>query len=190
MATKGRWASEIANLKEVRQRFFDVSRAISKESPAGQAEPAGASLIRAFNDTALIVRDKARSYASQGKAAKRIYTGQTPAIFAFLELGRSDKNKKNAGPLLGVRTGKYQHDTTLWKTWGRGTRRRKDNTVAVNGLSMSLGAMFERGTRQKGKRAIKPIRFFRSATFSSKSLIISKLTDAYKHAIEVINRLK
>lgn len=190
MATKRRWAAEVAGLKEMRRRFLDISKAVSQEKPAGQVETAGKYLIERFIETARIVRDKARAYAQRGNAPGRIGGGQAPAIFMFTELGQSSNPKRNAGPLIGVRTGKYQNDSRLWKTWGKGTRRRKDNTVAVNGLSMSLGAMFERGTKRNGKRAIKPIRFFRSATFSSKSLIIGKLTEAYKRAAEIINNTK
>jgi hypothetical protein len=133
-----------------------------------------------FRAAAVMVRDKARAYAAGKGVPKRLYSGARPAIFAFTDFaaGRDDKRKRSA--LVGVRTGlaTAAKDPSLYVQWGIGSRR-KNGSIAGRGLSMSLAAIFERGTQN---RRIKPIRYFRGAIYATRGKVLTKLAEAYRLA--------
>jgi hypothetical protein len=181
-----KWAVELASLKANKAEFSKISSTIDRTQQGYRSIVDR--LHEAFKAAAILVRYKAMTNASAGGAPQRIHSSTKAAIFAYLKLDASSNPKRKGSPLIGVRTGKFHNDERLWKTWGVGSARRKDGSIAKNGLSMSLGAMFERGTRRGGKRTIRPIRFFRNAVFSSKPRIYSILADAYRRAIQQLNK--
>ena len=63
----------------------------------------------------------------------------------------------------------------------------KGGTVAAGGLSMSMAALFERGTRD---RRIKPGRFLRDAFFGTRGFVARTLTQGYYRAMKQLNRAK
>lgn len=192
MASKWEIKFDQAKLREAKEVFrkiaasIDPAESISLNSLWSVAQK---EVQNGFRAAAIVVRDKARSYAASAQVPKRLYTGARPAIFAFsdFDAARDDKRKRSA--LVGVRTGLSHRapDPTLYVRWGSGHKRRKGGSVASGGLSMSLAAIFERGT---ANRRIKATRYFRSAVFSTRSAIANMLTQAYYRAAAHINRNK
>lgn len=185
--TSGEWT----NLKEQRARFRSFAKAIE----GGGSGSAGATVFQrarlgitdAYAKAAQFIRDRARSGASSGGAPKRLWTGPRPAIFAFTDFDASSDDKRKRSSMVGVRTGLSSRakDPNLYIQWGRGSRRRRDNSIAAGGLSMSFGALFERGTQN---RRIRPIRYFRRAIFATRSQVLRMLTDAYRRATSAISQ--
>jgi hypothetical protein len=182
-----RFAAEIKGLREIRLRFSDIAKAM-----AGDRTPTlsrvSKTVVDAYGDAAMFVRDKARSNASSAGVPRRLFSGSRPAIFAFADFDAASDNKRKRSSLVGVRTGLSSRakDPHLFIEWGKGHRRRKDGTIAQRGLAMSFGALFERGTQN---RRIRAARYFRSAVFSTRGAVARILTTAYERAVEVLNKL-
>jgi hypothetical protein len=188
-----KWAVEAKNLKEMKLGFIDIMNAIDPSRSAylksrGKAylQAIGRRVTDAYLQAALMIRDTARMRAASGGAPRRLYQGDRPAIFSFADFdaARDDKRKRSA--LVGVRTGLsyFAKDERLFVRWGEGSRRKKDGSIAHGGLSMSLAAIFERGTQN---RRIKPIRYFRGAIHATRGKVLTKLAEAYRHAGQMIN---
>jgi hypothetical protein len=183
-----KWAVEAKNLRQMKLAFKDImatvdptGKLLSESRGKAFLASVGKTITDAYLNAALMIRDAARLRASAGGAPRRLYEGSRPAIFAFADFdaGRDDKRKRSS--LVGVRTGLsyFAKDERLFVRWGEGSRRRKDGTVATRGLSMSLGAIFERGTQN---RRIKPIRYFRGAIHATRGKVLTKLAEAYRLA--------
>lgn len=187
----GKFAVELKNLRELKATFRDIASAVSGEKSKGILQYAGIAIQNAYGAAARLIRDRARSNASGGGAPRRLYAGARPAIFAFsdFQAGRDDRRKRSS--LVGVRTGlsTRARDPHLYIQWfPKGNRRKKDGTrLSYGGLSMSLGALFERGTKD---RRIRPLRYFRSAIFATRGQVLNLLTRAYQAAGAKINSLK
>ena len=183
-----KFAAELEGLKEMRLRFTDIAKAMGMEKPQALTT-AAKGITEGFSAAALFVRDKARSNASGKGIPRRLYTGSSPAIFAFSDFNSSTDDKRKRSSLVGVRTGLSSRakDPRLFIQWGIGAKRRKDGSVAGRGLAMSFGALFERGTKD---RRIRAARFFRNAVFSTRGAVAQILTAAYQRAIDAINRTK
>ncbi len=187
----GKFAVELKNLRELKVQFRDIATAVTGERAKGALQYAGQAIQNAYGAAALLIRDKARSNAAAGRAPRRLYSGARPAIFAFsdFESGRDDKRKRSS--LVGVRTGLSPRapDPHLYIQWfPKSGRRSKDGSrLQHGGLSMSLAALYERGTKD---RLVRPLRYFRSAIFSTKGQVIGLLTRAYQAAGAKINSLK
>ncbi len=187
----GKFAVELKNLRELKVQFRDIAKSVSGERAVGVLQNVGIAIQNAYGAAAVLIRDKARSNAAAGRAPRRLYSGARPAIFAFsdFESGRSNKQKRSS--LVGVRTGLSARspDPNLFVTWHpkSGTRKKDGSRLQSGGLSMSLAALYERGTKD---RRVRPIRYFRSAIFSTKGQVIGLLTRAYQAAGAKINSLK
>lgn len=187
----GKFAVELKNLRELKVTFREIASAVSGEKAKGMLQYAGIAIQDAYGKAARLIRDRARSNASGAGAPRRLYSGARPAIFAFsdFQAGRDDKRKRSS--LVGVRTGlsTRARDPHLFIQWHpRSGRRSKDGSrLQRGGLSMSLGALFERGTKD---RRIRPLRYFRSAIFATRGQVLGLLTRAYQAAGMKINSLK
>jgi hypothetical protein len=187
----GKFAVELKNLRELKVQFRDMAKAISGDKHSGILQQAGLAIQEAYGAAARLIRDRARSNASGGGAPRRLYAGARPAIFAFsdFDAGRDDKRKRSS--LVGVRTGlsTRTRDPHLFVQWHPklGTRKKDGSNLQSGGLSMSLAALFERGTKD---RRIRPLRYFRSALFATRGQVIGILTRAYQSAGAKINSIK
>jgi len=181
-----KWAGEWANLKAQQVRFRAFAQAVDGGDRVAKGtvfERIRLGVTDAYATAARIIRDRARANASGGGAPRRLYSGARPAIFSFadFEAGRDDKRKRSS--MVGVRTGLayFAKDPSLYVQWGVGSRRRRDSSIAARGLSMSLGALFERGRKD---RRLRPIRYFRGALFATRSRVLQILSGAYKRAAD------
>jgi hypothetical protein len=192
---KKNWAVTFDRMRltEAKQMFVDIAKSIDPATSKSDLKllygRAKAEIEEGYRIAAVWVRDKARQNAQSGRTPRRLYSGTRPAIFAFSDFDSARDDKRKRSSLVGVRTGlSYKaKDERLYIEWGYGNRRRKDNSKASGGLSMSLGALFERGTQD---RRIKPRRFFRSAVWASRSYVAQILTSAYYRAIGHLNKAK
>lgn len=143
-----------------------------------------------FRRAAITVRDKARGNAQSAGVPRRLYSGPKPAIFAFSDFKAGQDDKRKRSSLVGVRTGlaSRAYDERLFIRWGFGSKRKKDGSTATGGLSMSLGALFERG--RKGGGRIKAARYFRGAVFGTRAQVAQMLTQAYHKAAALLNSTK
>ncbi len=187
----GKFAVELRNLRELKVTFRDIASAVSGERSRGILQNVGIAIQNAYGAAAILIRDRARSNAAGGRAPRRLYAGSRPAIFAFSDFthGRDDKRKRSS--LVGVRTGLSPRapDPHLYVQWfPRSGRRSKDGSrLQHGGLSMSLAALYERGTKD---RRIRPLRYFRSAIYATRGQVIGLLTRAYQLAGEKINSIR
>jgi hypothetical protein len=193
MAKVGRGAItlEMRGLREMKATFKEINKAIGIPTRRGtsfiyQMKKAGQSVTEAYEQAALLVRNKARRNAESGGAPRRLYTGNRPAIFAFFDFDAASDDRRKRSSMVGVRTGlSYRaKDERLYIRWGRGAKRDKDGSIAAGGLSMSMGALFERGTKN---RRVRPIRYFKSAILSTRVEVIRLLKHGYSAAISSIN---
>ena len=192
---KKNWALSFDRMRltEAKKMFIDIAKSIdpatSKSSLQFLYRQAKAEIEEGYRVAAVYVRDKARANAQSSGAPRRLYTGSRPAIFAFSDFDAAKDDKRKRSSMVGVRTGlSYRaKDKRLYIEWGYGARRKSDNSRASGGLSMSLGALFERGTQD---RRMRPRRFFRSAVWSAKGYIAQTLTAAYYRAIGHLNKAK
>ncbi len=191
MAKKWGAKFDAARLREAKAAFRAIAEVVDPGGArVGSAWANARSEVQdGFRAAALVVRDKARIGAAAVGAPKRLYSGSRPAIFAFSDFNAATDNKRKRAVLVGMRTGlaSAAKDSSLFVTWGKGSTRRKDGSVAARGLAMSLAALFERG---RADRRIKPGRFFRAAIFSTRSTVARLLTSAYVKATGTINRIK
>lgn len=185
-----KFAVEAANIKALQARFTDIARAADGDKT--QLTNASAAIGAAFTSVAKLIRDKARTNLSSSRYPN-VMRRLGAAIFAFTDPNRpSDRNKRSS--LVGVRTGasprKESNDFGknkghyIFVEWGKGHRRRKDNTVAVNGLGVSLAHIFNRGTKN---RKIRPTRFFHNALYQTKAAAVRMIHSAYDRAVKSIN---
>ena len=189
MASKWAVKFDAAKLREAKAAF----RSIAQSMDPGGADVSALWKIAqnevqdGFRKAAQLVRDKTRTNAAAQGAPKRLYTGARPAIFSFADFNASADPKRKRSALVGMRTGLSvgRDEPNLYVRWGNGAKRRKGGTTAARGLSMSIAALFERGTAD---RRIKPGRFFRSAVFGTRSTVYQMLTRAYTRAIATLNR--
>jgi len=167
-----RWAVEFANLREVRARFTEISNTISGIQGVRSNAAAERIINSQFAAVSEFLRDKIRSTAAARGVPKRVQA----AVFAFTDLSKGQTARKQRSTLVGVRKGAPpRRDSRLYVEWkGSGKT-----------IGMSLATIFEKGTRDK---RIKPRRYFRDAYFSARSAILTRLTAAYKQAIESFNR--
>jgi hypothetical protein len=163
-------------LKAVQTSFAELSSMLLAEGRVEKYQRGLAIVKYGFAQASTILRDAART-AITGRS-RRV----TSATFAFADLdaGRTKAQKRTS--LVGVRTGAPPRlDRSIYRVWGAGSTR-KNGTTATNGLGISLGRIFESGTRyQRGTR------FFSSAIRNTKSRAISTLVTAYKDAIRLFN---
>jgi len=172
----GRWRVEVQGLKAVQTSFAELSSILTADDRVEKYQRGLAIVKYGFAQASMILRDAARS--ALGGKSRRV----TAATFAFADLdaGRTKAQKRSS--LVGVRTGAPPRlDKSIYRVWGAGSTR-KNGTTATNGLGISLGRIFESGTRyQRGTR------FFSSAIRNTKSRAISTLVTAYKDAIKLFN---
>jgi hypothetical protein len=191
---KKNWAITFDRMRltDAKKKFIDIAKSIdpatSKADLQALYRRAKSEIEDGYRMAALYVRDRARLNASASGAPRRLYSGNRPAIFSFADFDSAKDDRRKRSSLVGVRTGLsyWTPDEDLYVRWGYGARRKKDGTRAHGGLSMSLGALFERGTQDK---RIRPKRYFRKAVFSARSYIAQTLTTAYHRAIGHLNRL-
>lgn len=186
-----KWALEVRGFKDARKSFIELVNAMD---PAGKSYGANAlyrvaksEIQTAMRDAGQYARDKARSNAAVSGVPRRLYSGARPAIFSFADFSAARDDKRKRSVLVGVRTGLSVRakDERLFIAWGEGKRRRKDGTVAKRGLSMSFGALFERGTNDGRIRAT---HFFQAAIGSTTLRIKQIIGQAYIRAVEILNR--
>lgn len=193
MAKKWEIKFDQARLREAKQMFAEVAKSIDPATTDSQLRAlyqlAKQEVEDGLRQAAIFVRDRARQNASSKKAPRRLFTGVKPAIFAFTDFNASSDPKRQRSALVGARTGLSvkNKDERLYVTWGRGAKRMKGGTVAAGGLSMSMAALFERGTRD---RRIKPGRFLRDAFFGTRGFVAQRMTQAYRKALAQLNRAK
>jgi hypothetical protein len=182
-----------ARLREAKQMFSEVAKSIDPATSDSQLRAlyqlAKKEVEDGLRQAAIYVRDRARQNASSKRAPRRLYTGSRPAIFSFADFDATRDPKRQRSALVGARTGLSvkNKDERLYVTWGRGAKRMKGGTVAANGLSMSMAALFERGTRD---RRIKPGRFLRDAFFGTRGYVVQAMTQAYRRALAQLNKAK
>ena len=180
-------------MREARDMFVQVAKSFDTSTPDSDLKTLFKSVKNDIEDglrqAAIHVRDRARTKAAAAGAPKRLYTGARPAIFAFTDFDAAKDPKRQRSALVGARTGLSvkAKDETLFVTWGRGAKRKKDGSVAANGLSMSLAGLFERGRKD---RRIKPGRFMRDAFFGTRGFVAQLMTRAYRKALAQLNRAK
>lgn len=193
MAKKWELKFDQARLRESKQMFAEVAKSIDPATSDSQLRSlyqlAKKEVEDGLRQAAIYVRDRARQNAANKGAPRRLYTGTKPAIFAFTDFNATADPKRQRSALIGARTGlsAKAKDERLYVTWGRGAKRMKGGTIAANGLSMSIAALFERGTRD---RRIKPGRFLRDAFFGTRGYVSRALTQAYYRALKQLNRAK
>lgn len=193
MAKKWELKFDQARLREAKQMFSEVAKSIDPATSDSQLRAlyqlAKKEVEDGLRQAAIYVRDRARQNASSKRAPRRLYTGSRPAIFAFADFDATRDPKRQRSALVGARTGLSvkNKDERLYVTWGRGAKRMKGGTVAANGLSMSMAALFERGTRD---RRIKPGRFLRDAFFGTRGYVLQAMTQAYRRALAQLNKAK
>ncbi len=167
-----RWAVDITNLREVQARFREIANEISGISGIRSNKTADNILNQQFTAISEYLRDRIRASAVAKGAPKRVQD----AVFAFSDPNapkRGNRNRRSA--LVGVRKGAPpRRDNRLYVEW-RGTGKT---------IGMSLATLFEKGSRD---RRIRPLRYFSAACFSSKTIVLNRLTAAYKKAIESLN---
>jgi len=186
----GKFAVEARNLRELKATFRSVAASVSGEQNSGLLKYVGIAIQDAYAAAARLIRDRARSNAASGGAPKRLYSGARPAIFSFADFKAGNTDKRKRSSLVGVRTGlsTRSRDPNLFVQWHPKSGQRRDGSrLQSGGLSMSLAALFERGTKD---RRIRPLRYFRSAIFATRGQVIGMLTRAYQAAGAKINSLK
>jgi hypothetical protein len=172
----GRWRVEVTGLKAVQTSFAELSAMLLADGQVNKYRR-GLDIVKSgFARASFMLRDAARS--ALGNKSRRV----TAATFAFADLDAGRTRAQKRSSLVGVRTGAPPRlDRSIYRVWGAGSTR-KNGTTATNGLGISLGRIFESGTRyQRGTR------FFSSAIRNGKSSAISTLVNAYKEAIRVFN---
>lgn len=187
---RGEWR----NLKEQQIRFRSFARAVDGVG-SNRIDGAGSTVYQriklgitdAYAVAARMIRDRTRSNAAATRAPRRLWSGARPAIFSFADFSSATDSKRSRSSMVGVRTGLSHRakDPSLYVTWGVGAKRRKGGSVATRGLSMSFGALFERGTQD---RRIRPRRYFRSAIYATRSAVLRMLANAYRKAADAFNR--
>lgn len=175
-----RWGVEFTNLRQLQVRFSDLAAAVEGRGDRARFKTAA---LRIQNEFVAVSRDLRDSIRSQAQA-RQVPRVVQQAVFAFTDFDRAKNARAERSTLVGVRKGAPpRRDMSIYREWGRGSRRRKDNTVAVRGLGMSLSTIFEKGT----KRGIRGRRYFRTAVFGARARILRRLTDAYRAGIEAFN---
>ena len=178
LATGRKWGAEIANLKETQVRFAEIVRAMDGEDKSVY-RAAKERISKRFVEVSRYLRDKARLNVAMAGGPQRVRA----AIFAFTDFDASRVPSRKRSTLVGVRTGAPpRHDPHIFFTWGRGSTRRKGGGIAHRGIGMSLGRIFESGTR-----FVRGSRYFRNAVFSTKTTILRQLADAYKDAVRMMS---
>lgn len=172
----GRWRVEVTGLKAVQTSFAELSALLLADGRVEKYRSGLAIVKSGFARASFMLRDAARS--ALGSKSRRV----TAATFAFADLDAGRTRAQKRSSLVGVRTGAPPRlDRTIYRVWGVGSTR-KNGTTATNGLGISLGRIFESGTRyQRGTR------FFSAAIRNGKSAAISTLVNAYKDAIRIFN---
>jgi hypothetical protein len=175
---------EARGVKELKATFADLVRASDPALP--RLRYAGENVQDAYRRAAIVVRDKARSNAQASGSPRRLYGGSRPAIFAFSDFDATRDSKRSRSAMVGVRTGLSARakDENLYVRWFYGSRR-KDGSRADGGLSMSLGALFERGRKD---RRIRPKRYFRGAIFGTRGTVLRILRAAYEKALAIVGK--
>ena len=172
----GRWRIEVEGLKDLQTSFGELAAILTGEGQIVKYQRGLAIVTSGLERAAVMLRDAART--ALGGRSRRV----KEATFAFYNLNAGRTKAKKRTSLVGVRTGAPPNwDRTIYRVWGAGSTR-KNGTTATNGLGISLGRIFESGTRyQRGTR------FFSSAIRNGKSAAISTLVNAYKEAIRIFN---
>jgi len=172
----GRWRAEVTGLKAVQTSFAELSSILTADGRVEKYQRGLAIVKDGFARAAAVIRDAART--AIGSRSRRV----AGATFAFYDLdaGRTKAQKRSS--LVGVRTGAPPRlDRSIYRVWGAGSTR-KNGTTATNGLGISLGRIFESGTRYR-----RGTRFFSAAIRNTKSQAIQTLVTAYKDAIHIFN---
>ena len=178
LASGKKWGAEIANLKETQVRFSEIVHAISGDDKS-LFRQAKEHISKRFVEVSQFLRDKARDNIAMVDGPRRLRA----AVFAFTDFDASRDPRRKRATLVGVRTGAPpRNDPKLFFVWGRGSTRRKGGGVARRGIGMSLGRIYETGTRFR-----RGARYFRNAVFSTKSTILNQLASAYKDAVRMLS---
>lgn len=192
---------EVRGFKESRIAFRELVKAMdpaaSSDRVRGLYRIAQNGIRDALSAGGDFARDAARSMAATTRAPKRLFSGPRPAIFSFSDWYAANDGRHKRSVLVGVRTGLSRHapDPSLYIQWSPKSNKRRKDGSAINykwlgryfdsGLSMSLGALFERGTQN---RRIKPKNFFRFGVASAQSRIFSLVGSAYRRAVVILNQ--
>lgn len=166
-----RWSVEFTNLRDVQSRFNTIANTVSGIKGVRENVTASNILAQEFARVSEYFRDRVRALAGARGVPRRVQE----AVFAFTDLTKGSTARKQRATLVGVRKGAPpRRDNRLYVEW-RGTGKT---------IGMSLATIFEQGTKD---RRIKPRRYFRDAYFSSRAVVLTRLTQAYKKAIESFN---
>lgn len=182
VASGKKFAVDAANIKALQVRFAEIVNAAEGEDRT-RFVAAKNYIGEAFASVARLIRDKARTNLASSRYPK-VTRRLDRAIFAFTDPSRpKDRNRRSA--LVGIRTGAPpRKDSFIYAVWGVGSRRRKDGSVAVNGLGVSFAHIFNRGTLS---RKIKPTRFFHNALYQTKAAAVQIIKNAYNRAVNSVN---
>lgn len=186
-----RFTLEMRGAREAKQAFVSLVKAMDPATGSGEVRGlyriAQEDIRSAIAAAGQFLRDKARSNAAVTGSPRRLSQGSKPAIFSFADFNAASDDKRKRSVLVGVRTGLASRakDPRLFIQWGSGAKRRKDGSTAHRGLSMSFGALFERGTANGRVRAR---HYFANAVTTTQGQIKVAIGNAYRRAVEILNR--
>jgi hypothetical protein len=186
-------ALEVRSFRDAKRDFQSLVKAMDPATSSSQVyalyRVAQKEIQDALYKGGLFARDAVRSMAAATHAPRRLYSGSKPAIFSFADFNASTDSKRKRSVLVGVRTGLASKapDKSLYVNWSKGSGNRKSDgsKIGSGGLSISFGSLFERGTQN---RRIKPKNFFRFGVAAASSRIIAGVGNAYKRAVQVLNK--
>lgn len=185
---------EMFRFKEAKESFRQAALAMDPASAntlRDSYKRASGEIQEGFRRAALTIRDAAKSNAASSGAPRRLWSGVRPAIFAFSDFDSAKDDRRKRSVLVGVRTGlsyraKQRELYIQWRPAGN-TRKKDESKLGHGGLSMSFGALFEKGTANGRVRAR---HYFQSAIASASSQVLHMVTLAYQRATEHLNRDK
>lgn len=173
-----RFGIELRNLGRVKRELKEIEKTISGARNVGIFQAVSKEIDKDIAGIATDLRDRIRSIAEAAKVPKRVIR----AVFAFTDPNAPSPRRNQRASLVGVRKGAPpRKDKSIYVEWG-GTAR-SGNSSSSN-LGMSLATIFETGT----SRGITGRRYFSSAVNTFRSTILTRVADAYKKAIDELNR--
>jgi hypothetical protein len=186
-------ALEVRSFRDAKRDFKNLVAAMDPSTASSQVfalyRVAQREIQEALAKGGEYARNSARSVAATTGAPRRLYSGSKPAIFAFSDFEAQTQGRRKRSALVGVRTGlsTKARDKDLFINWskGRGKRKSDGSSIGDGGLSMSLGALFERGTQN---RRIRPRNYFRFGVAAASSRILATVGQAYKRAVRILNQ--
>lgn len=175
---KDRYALELKNLGQVKRELKEIEKTISGARNVGIFQAVSKEIDKDIAGIATDLRDRIRAIAESAKVPKRVIR----AVFAFTDPSAPSPRRNQRASLVGVRKGAPpRKDKSLYVEWGGNARH---SSSSGGKLGMSLATIFEIGT----SRGITGRRYFSSAVNTFRSTILTRVADAYKKAIDELNR--